>query len=118
MCINDIVSNYRRKPVYHYRRSTPEITAENILSRDFNADHINHKWCTDITEMKVPLSNDRIYISPVIDLADRYPVALYVSERNDTFLTDKALQQAHDAISGRQTCVSFRPWLSIYENSI
>lgn len=97
MCINDIVSNYRRKPAYHYNRSTPEITAENILNRDFNADHINEKWCTDITEMKVPLSNDKIYISPVIDLADRYPVALYVSERNDTFLTDRVLQQAHEA---------------------
>ena len=97
MCINDIVSNYRRKPAYHYRRSTPEITAENILSRDFNADHINEKWCTDITEMKVPLSNDRIYISPVIDLADRYPVALHVSEKNDTIITDKVLQQAHAA---------------------
>ena len=97
MCINDIVSNYRRKPAYHYRRSTPEITAENVLSREFNADHINQKWCTDITEMKVPYSNDKIYISPVIDLADRYPVALYVSDRNDTILTDKVLQQAHDA---------------------
>lgn len=97
MCINDIVSNYRRKPAYHYRRSTPEITAENVLSREFNADHINEKWCTDITEMKVPFSNDKIYISPVIDLADRFPVTICVSERNDTFLTDRVLQQAHDA---------------------
>lgn len=97
MCINDIVSSYRRKPAYHYRKSTPEITAENILSREFNADHINQKWCTDITEMKVPFSNDKIYISPVIDLADRYPVAIYVSDRNDTFLTNQVLHKAHDA---------------------
>ena len=97
MCIHDIVSNYRRKSSYHYRRSTPEITAENVLNRDFNADHINRKWCTDITEMKVPLSNDKIYISPVIDLADRYPVAIYVSERNDTILTDRVLEIAHEA---------------------
>ena len=97
MCINDIVSNYRRKPAYHYRKSTPEITAENILSRDFNADHINQKWCTDITELKVPFSNDKIYISPVIDLADRYPVAICVSARNDTILTDQVLQQARTA---------------------
>lgn len=97
MCINDIVSNYRRKPAYHYQKSTPETTAENILGRDFNADRINQKWCTDITEMKVPFSNDKIYISPVIDLADRYPVAIYVSERNDTNLTNQVLQKAHDA---------------------
>lgn len=97
MCINDIVSNYRRKPSYHYRKSTPEATAENILNRDFNADHINLKWCTDITEMKVPLSNEKIYISPVLDLSDRIPVALEVSDRNDTYITDRALEKAHEA---------------------
>lgn len=97
MCINDIVSNYRRKPAYRYRRSTPEITAENVLNRDFNCDHINKKWCTDITEIKVPLSNEKLYISPIIDLCDRYPVALRVSERNDTVLTDDVLQKAHEA---------------------
>ncbi len=97
MCINDIVSSYRRKPAYHYARSTPETTAENILNRDFNADHINRKWCTDITEIKVPLSNERLYISAVIDLCDRYPVALEVSERNDTILTDRVLEKAHEA---------------------
>ena len=97
MCINDIVSNYRRKPAYHYRKSTPETTSENILSRDFNADHINQKWCTDITVMKVPFSNDKIYISPVVDLADRYPVAICVSSKNDTILTDHVLQQARAA---------------------
>ena len=97
MCINDIVSSYRRKPSYHYRRSTPETTAENILDRDFNCDHINEKWCTDITEIKVPLSDEKLYITPILDLCDRYPVALCVSERNDTILTDQVLKMAHEA---------------------
>lgn len=97
MCINDIVSNYRRKPSYHFKRSAPEITAENILNREFNADHINEKWCTDITEIKIPLSNEKLYISPVLDLCDRFPVVLSVAERNDTFLTDDVLEKAHQA---------------------
>lgn len=97
MCINGIVSNYRRKPSYNYRRSTPEVTAENLLKRDFNADIPNEKWCTDITEIKVPTTNDKLYISPVLDLYDRNPIALCVSERNDTILTDEALRQAHEA---------------------
>ena len=97
MCINDIVSSYRRKPGYHYRRSTPEVTAENILDRDFDCDHINTKWSTDITEMKVPLSSEKVYISPILDLADRVSVALEVSERNDTYLTDAVLEKAHEA---------------------
>ena len=71
MCINDIVSNYRRKSSYNYRRSTPETTAENILNRNFNADRPNEKWCTDITEIRIPTTNEKLYISPVLDLYDR-----------------------------------------------
>ena len=97
MCINDIVSNYRRKSSYNYRRSTPETTAENILNRDFNADRPNEKWCTDITEIRIPTTNEKLYISPVLDLYDRYPVSVAVSERNDTFITDQALKKAHEA---------------------
>lgn len=97
MCINDIVSNYRRKPSYNYRKSAPEITAENILSRDFNADKPNEKWCTDITEIKIPTTSEKLYICCVIDLYDRYPVALCVSKRNDTALTNEALTKAHEA---------------------
>ena len=97
MCINDIVSNYRRKSSYNYRRSTPETTAENILNRDFNADRPNEKWCTDITEIRIPTTNEKLYISPVLDLYDRYPVSVAVSERNDTAITDQALKKAHEA---------------------
>ena len=97
MCINNISSSYRRKPSYNYRRSTPEVIAENILNRNFDADKPNEKWCTDITEIKIPTTNDKLYISPVLDLYDRNPVALCVSERNDTILTDEVLRQAHKA---------------------
>jgi transposase InsO family protein len=97
MCINDIVSSYRRKPSYNYSRSSPEITAENILNRDFDAHRPNEKWCTDITEIKIPATNGKLYICCVIDLYDRYPIALCVSERNDTILTNETLRKAHEA---------------------
>ena len=32
--------------------TTPQITAENILNRDFHADKPNEKWLTDVTEFK------------------------------------------------------------------
>lgn len=95
MCINDIKSSYRRTSGYTYSKTTPEETTENILARKFDADTPNEKWCTDVTEIKVPLTGEKLYISPVIDLYDRYPVGFAVSERNDTLLTDKALEMAH-----------------------
>ncbi len=45
---------------------------------------------------KGPLSNEKPYISPILDLYDRFPVALKVSERNDTILTDMVLEKAHE----------------------
>lgn len=35
-----------------YKASTPEITAENTLNRQFHADKPNTKWLTDVTEFK------------------------------------------------------------------
>lgn len=96
MCINDIKSSYRRTTSYIYRKSTPEETADNILKRDFNSDKPNQKWCTDVTEIKVPTTGEKLYISPVLDLYDRYPVGFALAERNDTILTDKALEMAHN----------------------
>ena len=41
-----------RRKRYNYIQSTPEVTAENILNRDFHADKPNEKWLTDVTEFK------------------------------------------------------------------
>lgn len=122
MCINDIVSNYRRKSSYNYQKSTPETTSENILNRDFNCDHINTKWATDITEIKVPLSNEKLYISPILDLSDRFPVALEVSERNDTILTDRVLDKAHESYPEATPLLhsdrGFQYTRSVYKNKL
>lgn len=97
MCINDIKSSYRKSSKYIYKKSTPEETTDNILKRDFNASKPNKKWCTDVTEIKVPTTGEKLYISPILDLYDRYPVSFAVSETNDTALVNKALEIAHSA---------------------
>ena len=43
---------------------------ENILSRDFKADSINQKWCTDITYIHV-LKEGWTYLASVMDLCSR-----------------------------------------------
>lgn len=96
MCIHDIKSSYRRRSRYNYIRSVPEQTAENILSVDFGTTGPNQKWCTDVTEIKGPATGEKLYISSMIDLYDRYPVALEVSDRNDAFLANQTLDKAHE----------------------
>ena len=96
MCVNDIKSSYRRKSGYTYKKSIPEETAENKLGRKFDSDKPNEKWCTDVTEIKIPTTGEKLYISPILDLYDRYPVGFAVSERNDTILIDTTLEMAHN----------------------
>ena len=97
MCINDIKSSYRRRSRYKYTKSNAEHTAENILNRDFNTTGPNQKWCTDVTEIKVPRTGEKLFISPMIDLYDRFPVSLEVSDKNDTILVNQTLDNAHGA---------------------
>lgn len=39
-----------RQKKSNYKKVKPEQVGENILARDFRADHPNQKWLTDITE--------------------------------------------------------------------
>jgi transposase InsO family protein len=94
MRINGIDCLYRKKKHYNYRRSTPEETADNILNRDFNASHPNEKWVTDITEIKCPGLNQKIYVSSILDLYDRSIVACQISLRNDVRLVEDTLKEA------------------------
>ena len=89
--IHSVIRQKKKK----YVSSTPEATAENKLGRDFYADAPNKKWATDVTEFKVPGENKKLYLSAILDLYDRYPVAYVIGTRNDNGLVfgtfDKAL---------------------------
>lgn len=90
-----------RKKKKKYNSSTPEVITENVLSRDFYATAPNQKWATDVTEFKIPGEKKKIYLSTILDLYDRYPVAYVISTRNDNRLVfqtfDKALLENPDA---------------------
>jgi len=88
-----IQSIIRRKKS-KYIKSTPEVTAENLLDRDFNASAPNQKWVTDITEFKVHYTGQKLYLSAIIDLYDRSIVAYELSGRNDNQLVFKTFEKA------------------------
>lgn len=82
----------------------PAFLAENVLNREFHADYLNEKWVTDVTEFKYGTSLDhvhKLYLSAILDLCDRRPVAYILSDSNnnqlvfDTF--DLALKKNPDA---------------------
>ena len=95
MKVLKIHARIRRKKS-NYVRVKPEQVGENILVRNFTAEHPNQKWCTDVTEFKVPGQKQKLYLSAIIDLFDRSIVSYVFSNSNnnklvfDTF--DKALE--------------------------
>ena len=81
--------------------SDPAYIAENVLNREFHTDTLNEKWVTDVSEFKYGTGEDKvkgkIYLSVILDLCDRRPVAYVYSDHNDNPLVwrtfDKALAE-------------------------
>lgn len=77
----------------------PAYVAENVLNRDFKTENPNEKWLTDVSEFKYGTGDDekrgKIYLSVILDLCGKRPVAFEYSDHNDNSLVfntfDKAL---------------------------
>jgi len=74
----------RRKRT-HYVKSTPEVTAENILNRNFAAEKLNEKWLTDVTEFKCG-DGTKLYLSAILDLKDKGIVSYAIGRSNNNML--------------------------------
>ncbi len=72
----------KRKP---YLQSTPQITAENKLNREFYAKKPNEKWLTDVTEFKL-LNGQKAYLSAIFDLSDKSIISYVVGYSNNNKL--------------------------------
>lgn len=85
-----------RKKKYNYTPSTPEVTAENVLNRDFHADAPNEKWLTDVTEFKyyVGVEVKKLYLSAILDLYDRRIVAYKIGSSNNNQLVFETFDEA------------------------
>jgi transposase InsO family protein len=68
-----------------YVKSTPEVTAENILNRQFTATHLNEKWLTDVTEFKYG-NDEKAYLSAILDLKDRSIISYAIGRHNNNQL--------------------------------
>lgn len=79
------IQSITRRKKKKYRKVEAEITAENILDRDFEANGPNQKWVTDVTEFKTK-DGRKLYLSAILDLYDRSIVAYIIRTRNDNVL--------------------------------
>jgi putative transposase len=87
-----LASTSRRKRRYASYQGEFGQIAENILDRDFRAETMNEKWVTDVTEFRV--GDDKLYLSPVMDLCNREIIAYSTSRSPNLELTNSALVDA------------------------
>jgi transposase InsO family protein len=66
--------------------------APNTLARQFEAEHPNEKWVTDVTEFKV--AGEKLYLSPVLDLYNAEIVAYQTDTRPRYALVGNMLEKA------------------------
>jgi transposase InsO family protein len=68
--------------------------ANNEINRDFKTNRQNEKWLTDITEFKIKGRNQKIYLSPIMDLYNREIISYSIGTRPTVELAIKALDKA------------------------
>lgn len=81
----------RKRP--GYVRSTPEVTAGNVLGRDFTAERLNEKWLGDVTECKYG-EGKKLYLSAFLDLKDKSIVSYSVGHSNNNSLVFETFADA------------------------
>ena len=103
-------SNYNHKRIYRlmksvkltavirrrkkrYIQSTPQITAENILNREFVAENPNEKRLTDVTEFKLT-NGSKAYLSAILDLGDNSIISYVLGKSNNNKLVFDTLDKA------------------------
>jgi transposase InsO family protein len=85
-----------RKKKKNYIPSTPQITAENIMNREFRADKPNQKWLNDVTEFKLT-NGQKAYLSAILDLGDNSIVSYVLGHSNNNQLVFVTFDLAVDA---------------------
>lgn len=91
----NIKCQIRRVRYRSYRGEIGKI-APNVLNRDFSAARPNEKWATDVTQINI--NEDRIFLSPIIDLFNGEVVSYSVSSSQKMDLINDMLNKAFDKI--------------------
>lgn len=94
MCILNLKSVCRKKRK-NYIKSTPQVTADNILNRNFSSSSFGEKWLTDVTEMKYGVGS-KAYLSAILDLSDKSIVSFVLGHSNNNQLVFKTFDIAHE----------------------
>ncbi len=82
-----------RRKRKNYIPSKAQVTAENILNRNFKAEKPNQKWLTDVTEFKYG-NGQKAYLSAIFDLGDNSIISYVLGHSNNNDLVFRTFKLA------------------------
>lgn len=98
------ISSVIRRKRKAYIKSTPAVTAQNLLGRQFTASGPNKKWLTDITEFKLT-DGSKAYLSAILDLYDNSAVAYAMGHSSNNVLVNRTFDMASELNPGASPLV-------------
>ena len=119
------VAYLKRRRRYSSYRGEISDAPPNLVERKFRAGGPNELWLTDITEFKLP-SEEKAYLSPVIDCFDGLVVSWRIGRRPNAALANGSLEDACGTLAPgqRPVCHSDRGchyrwpgWIGICEEN-
>ena len=68
--------------------------APNVVNRNFKASKPNQLWLTDVTEFRIKRREDRLYLSPILDVYNSEIISYTLSQHPTLRLTNSMLDKA------------------------
>lgn len=68
--------------------------ADNLLNRKFKAEKANEVWVSDVTEFKIPGSQSKLYLSPIMDVFNSEIVSFTINTSPTVHFTNRSLKDA------------------------
>lgn len=70
--------------------------ANNLINRNFYANKPNKIWLTDVTEFRLSGREEKLYLSPILDIFNGEIISYSISKNPTTGFTNKSLDNALD----------------------
>ena len=70
--------------------------ADNLINRNFSANTPNKVWLTEVTEFRLNGREEKLYLSPILDIFNGEIISYSISKRPTTEFTNNALDNALD----------------------
>ena len=68
--------------------------ADNVVNRQFKANKPNQLWLTDVTEFRIKGQENKLYLSPILDLYNSEIISYTLSNHPTIKLTNEMLEKA------------------------